>query len=72
MPVANPRTRSNGRLLYKLALMALLLALANTLLAWAEETLPTGLAALIVVKTAAAVGSTETLRTGNLVVDELG
>jgi drug/metabolite transporter (DMT)-like permease len=43
------RVRVSGWQLLRLALIGfLLLTLANTLLAWAEETLPTGLAALIV------------------------
>ena len=39
---------SSGQLLRLAIIGCLLLTLANTLLAWAEETLPTGLAALIV------------------------
>ncbi|MGZ5228153.1 MAG: EamA family transporter, partial [Burkholderiales bacterium] len=43
------RIRVTAAQLLKLAVIGcLLLTLANTLLAWAEETLPTGLAALIV------------------------
>src|SRR3954468_6707758 len=43
------RIKVSARQILRLAIIGcLLLTLANTLLAWAEETLPTGLAALIV------------------------
>jgi drug/metabolite transporter (DMT)-like permease len=47
--ISGRRVRVSGDQLLRLVVIAfLLLTLANTLLAWAEETLPTGLAALIV------------------------
>jgi drug/metabolite transporter (DMT)-like permease len=47
--ISGRRVRVSGNQLLRLVVIAfLLLTLANTLLAWAEETLPTGLAALIV------------------------